>query len=182
MNSYEFAHTRIVETLRTEGTTNDIMHAINTLHWLTIMDSSASEIIRLAALGHDIERARANRLLMRGFTSYIEYKRAHARISGMMLNAIIAECGYADNDGDLIEYIVAHAEERSDDAMVQVVCDADSISFFDVNLAGYVKEKPGIVVAEKAQFMYDRSSDAARWHIRTLVQQHQMWQYLPEFS
>ena len=182
MNSYELAHRRIVETVRTEGTLNDLVHAINTLHWLTVMDSGASEIIRLAALGHDIERARPNRVLMRGVTSYIEYKRAHAQISGMMLNAILNECGYADNDGDLIEHIVAHAEERSDDAMVQIVCDADSISFFDVNLAGYIKEKPRIVVAEKSQFMYDRSSDAARWRIRTLVQQHEVWQYLPEFS
>ena len=71
------------------GVPEDPGHSRNTLEWLLRFDPKADPALRIAALGHDIERAVEARKVQRGdFADYDAFKAAHARNSAAMLGEI----------------------------------------------------------------------------------------------
>lgn len=115
----------------------DPVHARNTLEWLLRLRPGADEALRIAALGHDIERAiEEQKVRRRNYTSYDEFKDAHAENSARILAEIMRR-HYLSREliDDVFSLVRRHekgGEERTD-----VLSHADSISFFDVNLPYY---------------------------------------------
>lgn len=115
----------------------DPLHAKNTLYWLLRLCPGADEILRLAAFAHDIERAISDiRVKRKDFPDYDSFKMAHAKNSAKIMAEIIKKYGVSSHDIKDVEYLIIHHEiggcKRSD-----LIKDADSLSFFDVNLAFY---------------------------------------------
>ncbi|MCD6327304.1 DUF4202 family protein [bacterium] len=122
-----------------EGSTvpEDDVHSQNTLHWLLKLKPDADEALQIAALGHDIERAVEERKVRReDYESYDEFKQAHALNSARVLDELMRRCHVSKQLAERVFYLVCHHETGADrDA--NALRDADTISFFDVNLPHY---------------------------------------------
>ena len=115
----------------------DPFHAKNTLEWLLKLKPDADEALKIAALGHDIERAIEHRKIKRkDYRSYDEFKEAHALNSARILEEIMKECNVRKELIDDVFFLVSH-HETGGTRRADVLRDADSISFFHVNLPYY---------------------------------------------
>jgi hypothetical protein len=166
---FEAASMRLARIIERSAAPEDPSHAENTLHWMLQLAPTADEILQLAAYGHDTERALADRLHQDSFETYDKYKCAHARRSGRVVARIALECGYTRAESNRLAYLIGAGEFASDDPDVQLLCDADSISFFDNNLPYYLEGKGVERTRTKIEFMYGRASIRAREHVRELL-------------
>ena len=138
MNSHGRARRRIAEVIAGSSVPEDPEHSRNTLKWLLELDPTADAALRIAALGHDIDRAVEARKVQRAdFDDYDAFKAAHARNGADILLEILAEGGIEDAAlmREVARLVCAHevgGEPRSD-----LLKDADSLSYFDVNLPLY---------------------------------------------
>lgn len=115
----------------------DPTHAKNTLEWLFKLKPDADEALKIAALGHDIERAIEERKVRyKDYKNYNEFKKAHALNSAKILKEIMEECNARKKLIDDVFFVVSR-HEIGGDKRVDVLVDADSISFFHVNLPYY---------------------------------------------
>ena len=97
MGSIERVEQRIAELVAASGVPEDPGHSRNTLEWLLELEPDASAALRIAALGHDVERAIETRKVQReDFADYDAFKAAHARSSADILREIMRECGVED--------------------------------------------------------------------------------------
>ncbi len=126
---------RISELIAGSSVPEDPRHSTNTLEWLLKFEPDAGEALQLAALGHDIDRAvEASKVLRADFFDYDDFKMAHARHSAEMLLEILQQCGVEDRPlaDELYRLVCVH--EVGGDACSDLLVDADSLSYFDVNL------------------------------------------------
>ena len=115
----------------------DPIHSKNTLEWLLKLKPDADDALTIAALGHDIERAIEERKVRReDYKDYDEFKEAHASNSAKILAEIMKECNISKKLADDIVFLVCH-HETGGTRRVDILRDADSISFFHVNLPYY---------------------------------------------
>ena len=115
----------------------DPIHSKNTLEWLLKLKPDADDALTIAALGHDIERAIEERKVRReDYKDYDEFKEAHASNSAKILAEIMKECNISKKLADDIFFLVRH-HETGGTRRVDILRDADSISFFHVNLPYY---------------------------------------------
>ena len=138
MNSLERVERRIAEVIAGSTVPEDPEHSRNTLQWLLELDSSADAALRIAALGHDIDRAVEARKVQRAdFADYDAFKAAHARNSAAILLEILADCGIEDEAliREVERLVCVH--EVGGDPRSDLLRDADSLSYFDVNLPLY---------------------------------------------
>ncbi len=115
----------------------DPIHSKNTLECLLKLKADADNALKIAAWGHDIERAMEERKVKRkDYRSYDEFKDAHALNSARVLAEIMEEC---EMPGDLVDdvfFLVRH-HERGGTGRANLLKAADTISFFHVNLPYY---------------------------------------------
>jgi len=115
----------------------DPIHSKNTLEWLLKLKPDADDALKIAALGHDIERAIAERKVRReDYKDYDEFKEAHASNSATILAEMLKECNISKKLVDDVVFLVCH-HETGGTRRVDILRDADSISFFHVNLPYY---------------------------------------------
>ena len=115
----------------------DPIHSKNTLEWLLKLKPNADDALKIAALGHDIERAIEERKVRReDYKDYDEFKEAHASNSAKILAEIMKECNISKKLADDIVFLVCH-HETGGTRRIDILRDADSISFFHVNLPYY---------------------------------------------
>ncbi|NOR79035.1 MAG: DUF4202 family protein [Methanophagales archaeon] len=115
----------------------DPVHSKNTLEWLLKLKPDADDALKIAALGHDIERAIAERKVRReDYKDYDEFKEAHASNSAKILAEIMKECNISKKLADDVVFLVCH-HETGGTRRIDILRDADSISFFHVNLPYY---------------------------------------------
>jgi 5'-deoxynucleotidase YfbR-like HD superfamily hydrolase len=169
MNKFEIAKSKIAEIIAQSKTEEDPSHSLNTSHWLLVLKPDADDILQLAALSHDIERAMPDRLTSEQFPTYEEYKIAHANKAAELAAQILKESGYSDEESARIFTIIKDAETGDDNPEVNLIMDADSISFFDNNIDYYIKRKSQEDFQAKAEFMYNRASDQAKQYIREIM-------------
>lgn len=137
--------------------------------WISKLRPDADEILLLAGFGHDVERARPDRYTRETFATCDEYKHEHARKAGEIATSIAIASGYSPSDGDRLAHIIAEGEFSSDEPDVQLLCDADSISFFDNNASYYLADKGPEWTKKKMRFAYERASDTAKRHIKEVL-------------
>jgi len=144
------------------GVPEDPVHSTNTLQWVLRLDPHADQAMQIAALGHDIERAMVGRKIRReDFEYYDRFKAAHARNSVKILGEIMSECGL---DEPLIEQVAelvlrheVGGDERSD-----LLKDADSLSYFEVNLPHYFTRQGWEETKRRCMWGYRRLSEKVR--------------------
>jgi hypothetical protein len=140
----------------------DPVHAENTLKWLLTLDPAADEALLIAALGHDVERAVLHRRVQKApYPSFEAYKAAHAENSARILGDIMVECGVEPLIREEVCRVVT-LHETGGDARSDMLKDADSLSFFHVNLPYYAARNDRETIERRGAWGYQRLSARAR--------------------
>lgn len=167
MKSIEYTKQKIREIVARSSVPEDPVHSRNTLVWLLKLKPDADDALQIAALGHDIERALTERKVQRtDFSNYDEFKAAHARNSAEILRKIMLEFGVQDH---IIEevYRLVCSHEVGGDQRADLIRDADSISFFEVNLPLYFERSSYEETKQRCIWGYKRLSAKAKHHVLT---------------
>ncbi len=141
----------------------DALHAENVLEWVCRLAGSPDEAMMIAALAHDIERADEKTKIRRSdFDDYDEFKAAHAENSARILEKILGKCrvepGVVSKACTLVRMHETGGSPEAD-----ILKNADSISFFEVNLPYYFKREGYDETLKRCLWGYARlSSDLRR--------------------
>ena len=137
MDKINLVKRKIEGVIKGSSVSEDPIHSINTLEWLLKLMPNAGESLKIAALGHDIERAIEKRKVRRqDYKDYDAFKDAHALNSANVLTEIMQACDIDKKMINEVFFLVRHHETGGTD-QVDILKDADSISYFDVNLPLY---------------------------------------------
>ncbi len=162
MNSIDHVRKSIEAIISGSSVPEDPVHSKNTLNWLLKLKHNADEALQIAALGHDIERAIDQRKVRReDFEQYDEFKAAHAHNSAEILKEVMLDCGV---DETLIEqvYELVCRHEVGGDERSDLLKDADSISYFEVNLSHYYNRHGWDETKRRCLWGYKRLSNKAK--------------------
>ena len=156
-NSILCAEKRILEIIDSSPVPEDPIHARNTAQWVERLGRK-DPLLRVAALGHDIERALEGEKVKRDkFPSYDAFKEAHAKNSARILKAILEECGFEPWEMAMIcSWVSMHEKGGSPEA--DLLKDADSLSFFEKNLPLYSERHSEREVKERIKWGLERLS------------------------
>jgi hypothetical protein len=141
----------------------DYEHALDVWQWTLRLDPSASRALQAAALFHDVERLRSEALerTEHRAKNYLAFKNAHARGGAQMAEVLLAQVA-PDLAGPVVELIERH-EQPGDDPELRALNDADALSFFSLNSAGFLAYYGIEHLRKKVRFTLDRiSSPRAR--------------------
>jgi Domain of unknown function (DUF4202) len=141
MDSINCAKLQIRAIISKSSVPEDPRHADNVLTWLLKLKPDADEALQIAALAHDIDRADEQTKIKRAdFDDYDQFKAAHAHHSATILKQILHKCqveqSIIDNACQLVEQHEVGGDPRSD-----LLKDADSISYFEVNMPLYFQRE-----------------------------------------
>jgi len=154
---------QISEVIAGSAVPEDPRHSVNTLEWLLEFEPGADEALQLAALGHDIDRAvETSKVLRADFSDYDDFKAAHARHSAEMLLEILEQCGVGDPALSDEVYRLVCLHEVGGDVRSELLVDADSLSYFDVNLPLYRDRNSPEETFRRCVWGYRRLSRRAR--------------------
>jgi len=151
---FKIAKEKISSIISTSLTEEDPGHSENAWKWLLSLKPDADEVLQLAVITYD------------------EYKSAHAKRAGQLVAHIARESGYSDEEAKKIERLIGGAEFSSNDPEVQLISDADSISFFDYNVHFYLERSGKGRTKQKMKFMYDRVSGLAKQEIDKILDEN----------
>ena len=128
---------KIEEIIQNSPVPEDPIHSKNTLEWLLKLNPHADDALKIAALGHDIERAIEKRKVRRGdYENYDAFKKAHALNSAKILAEIMIACHTDKKLAEDVLFLVRH-HETGGTKRADLLRNADSISFFHVNVPHY---------------------------------------------
>ena len=139
----------------------DLPHAENTLYWLLRIYPEADLALKIAAIGHDIERAFPNRVKKEDYDNYDEYKKAHALHSAEILKKILLKFNLSDSIISKV-YNCVKNHEHGGDFYSNILKDADSLSFFDVNIKYFYEREGFYNTLKRAYWGYKRLSSHAK--------------------
>jgi hypothetical protein len=163
LDPLERVRARINEVIAGSSVPEDPRHSTNTLEWLLTLEPGADEALQLAALGHDIDRAvEAGKVLRADFRDYDDFKAAHAAHSAEMLLEILQQCGVRDPALADELYRLVRVHEVGGDARSDLLVDADSLSYFDVNLPLYRERNSREETLRRCVWGYRRLSERAK--------------------
>lgn len=137
MDKINLVKRKIERVIKGSSVPEDPTHSINTLEWLLKLMPDAGESLKIAALGHDIERAIEKRKVRRqDYKDYDAFKDVHALNSANILAEIMQAYDIDKKMIDKVFSLVRHHETGGTD-QIDILKDADSISYFEVNLPLY---------------------------------------------
>jgi len=185
MNNIDCARQKIRAVIADSRVPEDPRHADNTLEWLLHLEPDAGEALQLAALAHDIDRAiEAVKVRLADFDDYDAFKAAHARHGAELLRPILTACGVARDIVDEACRLV-EVHEVGGDPDADLLKDADSISYFDVNLPLYYQREGRAETKRRSLWGYQRLSVRARKIVENIsyeeeVLTHLLWEVIRE--
>ena len=181
MNNIDCAKQKIRAVIAGSRVPEDPRHADNTVEWLLRLDPDADQALQLAALAHDIDRADDVRKIKRAnFDDYDAFKSAHARNGAEILRSILIRC---DVEGDVVDEAcrLVEVHEVGGDPRSDLLKDADSISYFDVNLPLYYQREGWAETKRRSLWGYRRLSARAKELVnKTCYQDERLIQLLRE--
>jgi len=161
-DSIDCVKNRIEAIIRKSKVPEDPVHSKNTLKWVLKLKPNADVALQIAALGHDIERAIEEKKVKRkDFESYNEFKKEHAVSSVKILERIMMDCGVnKDLIEDVCSLVIHH--EVGGDGRSNILKDADSLSFLDVNLPYYFSRNDVEETRKRILWSYQRLTDNSK--------------------
>jgi len=162
MDNVDCAKQKIRAVIAGSRVPEDPRHADNTLEWLLRLEPDAGDALQLAALAHDIDRAIEEIKVRRAdFDDYNVFKAAHARNGAKILRPILNACGVA---GDIVDETcrLVEVHEVGGDPRSDLLKDADSISYFDVNLPLYYQREGWAETQRRSLWGYRRLTQRAQ--------------------
>jgi hypothetical protein len=173
MSSIECAKKKIRLIVAGSRVPEDSRHADNTLEWLLRLEPDADDALQLAALAHDIDRAIEEVKVKRAdFDDYDAFKAAHARNGAEILRPILTACGVERQIVDEVCRLV-EVHEVGGDFRSDLLKDADSISYFDVNLPFYYRREGWSETKRRSSWGYRRLSPSAKEIVKHIVHEEE---------
>jgi len=162
MDKINLVKRKIEEVIKGSSVPEDPIHSKNTLEWLLKLMPDADESLKIAALGHDIERAiEKQKVRRKDYKDYDAFKDAHALNSANVLTEIMQTCDIDKKMIDEVFSLVRHHETGGTD-QVDILKDADSISYFEVNLPLYFVRNNLKETKRRCLWGYNRLSDQGK--------------------
>jgi hypothetical protein len=162
MNSILCAEQRIRSVISGSKVPEDPLHAENTLDWVLKLMPTADDALKLAALGHDIDRAAETwRVQKNRFRTFDEFKAAHASNSAEVLRSILEECGVVEPLRVEVCRLVRLHETGGDDRS-DILKNADALSYFQNNFPQYLARNGWMETKRRAIWGYSRLSPELR--------------------
>jgi hypothetical protein len=117
----------------------DYRHAVDTWQWALRLDSQAGMAVQLAALLHDVERlaSETERRVEHHAPDYQAFKDAHALRGAEMARKLLLDEGASAALADRASELVMRHERPDAAPELSLLNDADGLSFFSLNSAGY---------------------------------------------
>ena len=161
MDKIDRAKQKIRTSIADSRVPEDPHHAENTLEWLLRLETDAGEALQLAALAHDIDRATPEHVRREEYPDYDAFKAAHARRGARLLRGILEDYGVKSaivkEACRLVELHEVGGDPGSD-----LLKDADSISYFDVNLPLYYQREGWDETKRRSHWGYRRLTPRAQ--------------------
>jgi hypothetical protein len=162
MDNIDCAKQKIRAVIAGSHVPEDPRHADNTLEWLLRLQPDAGDALQLAALAHDIDRANEETKVRRAdFDDYDVFKATHARHGAELLRPILTSCGVAPDITDEACRLV-EVHEVGGDPSSELLKNADSISYFDVNLPLYYQREGWDETKRRSLWGYRRLTPRAK--------------------
>jgi len=169
MDSIDCAKQNIRTIISDSSVPEDPIHAENTLEWLLKLDLEADQALQIAALAHDIDRAvEAQKVRRADFSDYNAFKAAHAHNGARILRAILSKCGIARSIADEACRLVT-LHEVGGDPRSDLLKDADSISYFEVNMPLYYQREGREETIRRCNWGYWRLSARMKEVVKTIT-------------
>ena len=158
MNSIKCAKQKIRAVISKSSVPEDSLHSENVLEWIIKLECNADEALQIAALAHDIDRADEHKKVKRkNFSDYNTFKSEHAKNSANTLKDVLIKChvkqSIIDESCRLVEHHEVGGDLRSD-----LLKDADSISFFEINMPLYFQREGYEETLQRCIWGYNRLS------------------------
>lgn len=146
----------------------DYAHAKSVKEWVLEFRPDADWALQIAAFAHDIERALPQRKVIRSkFSDYNDFKNAHALRSTKVIQEILDKYPLSRKVKNKIFILIRNHElGQSEDSDLAVLKDADSLSFFKVNLLAYAERNDESEILSRMMWGYQRLSERARQIIK----------------
>jgi hypothetical protein len=137
----------------------ELKHSELVLKWVLKLKPDADESLKIAALGHDIDRAvhKITEKDLKDYSKINEFKKEHGLRSAKILNDLLKKYGYNPQIIERVNKLVENHEFGGDEDS-DVLMEADSLAFFDYNIPSVLKRNGYERTKKKIRFMYDRLS------------------------
>lgn len=148
----------------------DYAHALDAWQWVLRLAPRASLALQLAALFHDVERLVSEPVtrIEQHAADYAAFKRAHARRGGELAAMALADVGLGRATVDRVAELIATHEEQGAGAEAALLNDADALSFFSRNSAGFADYYGPAHTRTKVRYTYARLSENGRRALATV--------------
>jgi len=152
------------EVIKKSEIPEDYPHAKNVKEWVLRLKPDADTALQIAALAHDIERAISNRkILKNNFKDYDSFKKAHSINSAKITLEILNRFPLSKKVKDKVRYLIENHEfGLENDQELSVLMNADSLSFFEVNLPLYFQRHNIDDTLFRMEWGYRRLSERAK--------------------
>lgn len=127
----------VISVLEKAENQNDIRHAQRTVYWIRQLKPEADEALLIAGVAHDIERAFFGDWKKGSSDPTALHK--HQELSAAEIEKFLRAEGAAEDFITRVKNLVEH-HETGGDADQNVLCDADSLSFFEDNAVRRVRK------------------------------------------
>jgi hypothetical protein len=148
----------------------DWNHAVDTWQWVLRLRPGAGCAEQMAALLHDVERleSEADARIEHLAPSYEAFKKEHARRGSQISRALLDACGANTATRERVAALVAGHERPNGDPGRDLLNDADALSFFSQNSAGYLDYFGADATRRKVSYSLRRMREAARIRLPTI--------------
>ncbi|MBX4196771.1 HD domain-containing protein [Candidatus Pacearchaeota archaeon] len=146
-------------------------HSHSVLKWVLKLKPDADIALKVAALGHDIDRSYGEPVKKDESESYESFKMRHAARSAMIIDDILKKFDIDDKIRKKVKTLIEN-HEIGGSGDVEVLKDADSLSFFENNLEHYQRTHLPYL-KDKITFMYTRLSAKAKALLTTMSFQNE---------
>lgn len=118
----------------------DYDHALDVWQWTLRLSAGAGLAVQAAALFHDVERlvTEADARVEHRAADYQAFKDAHARAGATMARRALERAGLPPRDVERAAALVARHERPGGDPELDLLNDADALSFFSLNSGGFM--------------------------------------------
>lgn len=167
VNKWQKLEEQLSKLIRNSSRSDYLKHAVGTREWLVKLFPDATQEMKLAAFGHDIERCFFEKTKQYANESYIDYKMRHARRSADILVSMMVALNFEWDECSKVYYLVTN-HEGGGSTETDYIRDADSLSFFFDNFSAYFDKKGREQTIEKVKFMYERTSENTKQLIKQI--------------
>ncbi len=145
----------------------DFDHALDVWQWVLRLAPGSSLAIQIAALFHDVERlaSESERRIEQHAADYQAFKDRHAARGADRAAELLRKRGVPDEVVHDVAWLIATHERQSDDPDIALLNDADALSFFSLNSAGFVDYYGPDHTQKKVAYSLNRLRASARRYL-----------------